>query len=279
MMKKILLSLIAIPVFYGLMIVYTNGMQAKGPSEPAGNSNKGHLYLYEKDPSSWEIVPEGKWGKMTYDLTGDMFDYVFNAHQMVVGNDYTLVYYPDPWPGKGLMCLGSGVANEYGDVHIKNAVATGDLPTGFDTNLGAKIWLVETLDVQCEGGAWSMVGSWKWNVLNTYNHEVEITSQDADGYFTGTGTYPYGAATPTYTEVITGQVVGDQVAMTTVYTPGGYTATAIGTIAPDGTVSGSSPWNWEMTEGTATSIGGKMVGWSPTEYLFEEALINFTFMP
>jgi hypothetical protein len=81
-----------------------------------------------------------------------MFSFVFNGHGLEPDWGYTLIYYPDPWPGSGLICLGEDVADEYGNVHIMNAVETGDLPAEYDDNfdLGAKIWLVLTADVNCE---------------------------------------------------------------------------------------------------------------------------------
>ena len=146
----------------------------KGPSGPAGKSKIGHLYLYEKvEPpqpyppgTPWEIVEDGAWGKMKYNLRGPTFQFVFNGHQLVPGEDYTLIYYPDPWPGNGLICLGSGIANDGGNVHIMGSVETGDLPMKDDYNNpdnskhqdcitnstcieGAKIWLVLSDDVEC----------------------------------------------------------------------------------------------------------------------------------
>jgi len=134
-----------IAVVMGLLVV---PVFAKGPSGPAGKSNVGHLYLYEKD-ADWEIVEGGAWGKMKYNLSGSTFDFVFNGHSLPVGQDYTLIYYPDPWPGSGLICLGSGTVNEDGNVHIKELVDTGGLPNETDANAGAKIWLVLSSDVDC----------------------------------------------------------------------------------------------------------------------------------
>ncbi len=251
-------------------------MIAAGPNSQSGKSNKGHLYLYEKDGvPDWNIVEDGAWGKLTYNLSGSMFDYVFNGHGLVPGTDYTLIYYPDPWPGTGLKCLGSGVVNADGDIHIMNSVDTGDLPIASDDNPGAKIWLVKSSDVDCESVAWSVVGAWTWLVLGEFEHYIMITSQNPDGTFTGTGGYPAGASTYTYDETITGVVTGNQISLTTVYSPGSYTATATGTIDPDGSIAGTSPWVWEMTSGSAVSMTGKMIGWNPTEYLFEDGLITF----
>jgi len=115
----------------------------------AGKSNIGHLYLYEKDPTSWEIVEEPSWGKMKYNLSGDELKFVFNGHELEgeVGQSYSLIYYPDPWPGEGLIILGEGTVNEEGNVHIMGSIDTGDLPIPGDENDGAKIWLVLSEDL------------------------------------------------------------------------------------------------------------------------------------
>lgn len=121
------------------------------PNGQAGKSNVAHLYLFEKVPSDeWPIVEEGAWGKMKYNLEGPEFEFVFNGHGLEPGSDYTLIYYPDPWPGNGLICMGNGTADEEGNVHIKESVDTGDLPAEGDENDGAKIWLVLSSDVDCE---------------------------------------------------------------------------------------------------------------------------------
>ncbi|MHB9099531.1 MAG: hypothetical protein ACYC5X_17100 [Syntrophales bacterium] len=128
---------------------------AAGKYGQAGKSNIGHLYLYEKDPADWTIIEGGAWGKMKYNLSGNTFDFVFNGHELAIGQEYTLIYYPDPWPGTGLKILGIGTADALGDVHIKGEIGTGDLPIATDANTeGAKIWLVLSKDVG-EGG---MVG-------------------------------------------------------------------------------------------------------------------------
>jgi hypothetical protein len=148
-MYKKLTMLFALVIVMSLML---SPAFAKGKSDPAGKSNVGHLYLYEKDSETWEIVEGGAWGKMKYNLSGPTFDFVFNGHSLAIGQDYTLIYYPDPWPGEGLICLGSGKANKGGNVHIIGSVDTGDLPNEIDENYpdGAKIWLVLTDDVDCD---------------------------------------------------------------------------------------------------------------------------------
>ena len=114
-----------------------------------GKSSVKHLYLYEKD-SSWNVVPGGAWGKMRFD--DDSF--VFNGHGLEAGYDYTLIYYPDPWPGTGCMALGYGTAGTYGNVHIMEAFDFTSLPDN------SKIWLVLDSDENCDGDTGKMTG---WN--------------------------------------------------------------------------------------------------------------------
>ena len=134
-------------------------LSGKGPHGQAGNSNIAHLYLYEKD-LGWGILEDGAWGKMKYNLSGEIFEFVFNGHGLEAGSDYTLINYPDPWHGNGLICLGSGTANKVGEVHIAGSCDIDFLPVVLDDNFpeGAKIWLVLSNDVDCD--AQKMVG---WN--------------------------------------------------------------------------------------------------------------------
>ena len=157
-MKKLVYTLIALMVLAVFMvgcttIVPETDLSGKGPNGQAGNSNIAHLYLYEKsgDPD-WEIVNKGAWGKMQYNLSGEEFEFVFNGHGLEAGENYTLIYYPDSWPGNGLICLGSGTANKGGNVHIAESCDIDFLPVVLDDNfpVGAKIWLVLSADVDCD---------------------------------------------------------------------------------------------------------------------------------
>jgi hypothetical protein len=127
----------------------------------------------------------------------------------------------------------------------------------------------------------SVVGTYKWLVLGTYEHDLIITAQNTDGSFTATGGYPAGSSpynlpgeTP---EVITGgQVTGNQITFTTTYTgpyAPGYSAIVSGIIAGDGSMSGNSPVEWHTTVGTVTPASGS-TGWPG---LFTPTVQPFTF--
>ncbi|MHC4912022.1 MAG: hypothetical protein ACYTE5_03345 [Planctomycetota bacterium] len=139
--KLVLLTIVAVLIAMAVVPV----IAAK-----EGRPNATHVRLFEKDPDTWEIVEDGAWGKMKYKAAGPEFRFVFNGHALVPGEDYTLIYYPDPWPGMDLICLGSDRADEDGNVHIAESVDTGDMPAPEDENAdGAKIWLVLSADVDC----------------------------------------------------------------------------------------------------------------------------------
>jgi len=143
---------------------------AKGKSGGSGKSNTAHLYLHEKDPSDWSIVEDGAWGKMKYNLEGAEFKFVFNGHGLDEGVDYLLIYYPDPWPGTGLIVLGAGTANDEYNVHIMGSVNTGDLPIATDANDGAKIWLILADDYDEVNASWNA-----WNPTE-YLFEYDLIS-------------------------------------------------------------------------------------------------------
>jgi hypothetical protein len=153
-MKKIIYVMIAIMIL-GLFIsgcenVVPEVLESKGPSAPAGNSNNGKLYLYEKDPTDWSIVEDGAWGKMTYSLSGEEFDFVFNGKGLEADTDYTLIVYKgEDWPGQGI-CLGSGTTTNGGNVNIAESVP---MCASLDE---VKIWLVLSADVtDCFMSAWN----------------------------------------------------------------------------------------------------------------------------
>ena len=144
---------------------------AGGPGGHAGKSNTGHLYFCQKDPALLfcdigggitvpppcnplndqyvECSAESRaWGKMKYNLEGQIFDFEFEGHHLMEGQNYTLIYYPDN-PSGGLIYLGSDIAAGHGNVHIKGSLFTGNLPASYDFNYpdGAKIWLALSSDV------------------------------------------------------------------------------------------------------------------------------------
>jgi hypothetical protein len=100
---------------------------------------------------------------------------------------------------------------------------------------------------------WSMTGTWTRNVDfqgSTYTHSY-TTTQSGDTY-TGTGRKP-ATGTIEATESVTGTITGNHLTLHSTYLTGdpGYTQDAVGTIASDGSISG-----------TWTDNGGRSGGWT-----------------
>ena len=123
------------------------------------------LPQYDKDgcptaPGPWPIFPDNRrWGQMKYNILGPEFKYAFQGKNLDPDVEYKLIYYPDPWPGEGLIVLGSDKSNKGGNVQIngKMPIPNG-LPQPGDGNYtatkpsgatGAKIWLVLSSDIEC----------------------------------------------------------------------------------------------------------------------------------
>ena len=144
----------------------------RGNIGQAGNSNNAFTELVTKNPDTWEVDTEGAWAKLKYGLAGGTFDFHLNAHGLEAGVAYSLIYYPDPWPGTGLIVLGEAIADEEGNLLIKGSAETGSLPGEADENTeGAKIWLVLSDDL----GESAMAG---WNPTG-YLFEYSLITYDA----------------------------------------------------------------------------------------------------
>lgn len=153
-----LITLAALPVIAFAMpkSVSTYDTNAKN-NGPAGKSSVNQLYLVAKNPSDWSIVSDGAWGKLTFNTKSGKF--VFDGKKLQSKTEYSLIYYPDPWPGTGCEVLGTGTTNKGGNIHIAGTFDFDSIPISTDANhaKGAKIWLVLSSDVTCPTGmkAWN----------------------------------------------------------------------------------------------------------------------------
>ena len=120
------------------------------------------VYLYEKNPETWEVIGNGAVAMLKYKPEADKFYFQLMGRKLRPETDYTLIYYPDPWPGNNLICLGSGTSDLEGKLRINGydcpaspdysePQSTGNLPypPPDDENEGAKLWLVLSADVDC----------------------------------------------------------------------------------------------------------------------------------
>ena len=143
-MKKVILLVATCTVLISLVA---------GSTVMASGKSNAELYLYEKDPTTWQIVEDGARGKLRYNLSGDEFKYKFKGHKLESKTDYSLIYYPEPqttWPW-GVTIIDGGVTNKGGKIKLAGSV---DLRMDLDgpadeynPDGGAKIWLVLTADI------------------------------------------------------------------------------------------------------------------------------------
>ncbi len=102
---------------------------------------------------------------------------------------------------------------------------------------------------------WDITGEWILNFdyhSSLYIHDMVVT----DNTFTGTGGYPSGSNPYSITWTVAGTIDGDNIKMRMDYDHNSYYVDVIGTIAQDGTMSGT--WGnlgqlgeWESTSGVA----------------------------
>jgi len=132
---------------------------------------------------------------------------------------------------------------------------------------------------------WSIVGDWVLRLhygSSIYDHDVVISGQSS-GILTGTGGYPISGPPYNYpyNETITGMidVMSGAVTIHSDY-QNSYWYVATGTIASDGTMSGTwhgsgqPTYNWESIQGAATKTHTGNTGWPG---LFTSTVQPFTF--
>jgi hypothetical protein len=106
----------------------------------------------------WACDVDGAAATVAYTPEGATFHVQLAGTAPSDGVDYDLVYYPDPYPGNGLICLGSATSDgTTGAITIpwtSNDIGE-DLPIPSDTAPlgGAKLMLLPSAVVDCDGHA------------------------------------------------------------------------------------------------------------------------------
>jgi len=126
-----------------------NGEEMPGlflvPKEQAGPTGETGEWIIK-----WgDVINKGIYGELKYNTKGPTFDYEFDGKAPLKNTDYDLIYYPDPWPGNGLIVIGLGHSDAAGEISFSGSKNLGtDLPISTDANYpdGAKIWLVPSSD-------------------------------------------------------------------------------------------------------------------------------------
>jgi hypothetical protein len=157
------------------------------------------------------------------------------------------------------------------------AMATGVM-NGLNPDTTYTVYLSNpyTLDTK----RWDVTGTWVITVDNgAYPHDYTFTMTSLpDGTFTGIGGYPAGSSSYVFDEVVTdGKISGNTISFTANYYQNGvstgYVYHATGTIAGNGTLSGTGDagvYEWHSTSGKATYtlIGSGWTGLFNTQQPF-----------
>jgi hypothetical protein len=98
----------------------------------------------EGPPGTWTQVPGGS-GKVTLLRGGGAYEMIGSG--LAPTTSYSLIYYPDPWPGTGLKVINTGSSLADGSIALSGTFAFNTIPIGGDTNApNAKIWLILSAD-------------------------------------------------------------------------------------------------------------------------------------
>jgi hypothetical protein len=165
------------------------------------------------------------------------------------------------------------------------ATVTGVM-NGLDPNTTYTVYLSKTYTPYVFTG-WSVVGTWVLRLHyggSTFDHDVVIDVQE-NGEFTGTGGYPASAEPPysyPYNETVSGtiNVMTGEITLHSDY-QNTYYYDAIGTIASDGTMSGTwhgvnqPTYTWESISGQAVKTHTGNSSWPG---LFTSSIQPFTFV-
>lgn len=121
-MKNILFGILLVVTLLIIFPVFKSN--AQGLSKPSGTSIKATLYLNGEN---------NEFGKMIYNRSGEVFEYIFNGHNLLPNTKYNLIYYPQK--PIGLICIGEGESNNGGELNItEKEVHITSIPFNSDIN-------------------------------------------------------------------------------------------------------------------------------------------------
>ena len=92
-------------------------------------------------------------GMVIFEREAPTFNFRLHALGLKSRQDYTLIYFPDPFPGNNLLCLGHDVSGKRGKLKFANRIdINSNLPAVYDENYpdGARLRLVPSSDVDCD---------------------------------------------------------------------------------------------------------------------------------
>jgi predicted ribosomally synthesized peptide with SipW-like signal peptide len=133
----------------GDVMTFDITLEARQMTAPAPNgAQMGTLILDNKNTTTWDpITSDTTSGTLTYNTSGNTFNFTLSATGLIATGQYRLIYYPDPWAAtKTVYPIGSTMTASSGSItQSQNVELTMNLPKDNTDNnfpVGAKIWLV-----------------------------------------------------------------------------------------------------------------------------------------
>jgi hypothetical protein len=152
------------------------------------------LGLDNKD-GSWARIVDSTEGTLTYESSGVVFTYTFEATGLENDTEYSLIYYANPYPGcnPGKL-IGTGTSSGTGTLSISGSPNLDmNIPTPPDSNMttdhsvapdfythpfGAKIWLVPS---DCYNSTTNSITSWSPSRFLFETDLINYTDTDLTG--------------------------------------------------------------------------------------------------
>jgi len=168
----------------------------------------------------------------------DQWGYNYQAHMFngMYCDSYRDAAWCQPYKDVALMMKWNDAWLSNKDCNVDGVL---DRHNGFDTYIGSSAWLTNHQWGEYE--SWNIVGNWVIDVDyhgSHYIHDMIVNSQAEDGSLLGTGAYPSEGTYSIFWD-LTGSVVENDVTLVLDYEGSSYVATLVGTIAENGTMSGT----------------------------------------
>jgi len=169
-------------------------------------------FIQNKDTGDdWALIRDERIGVLKYDSLAETFNYDFIGRGLTVGEEYNLIYYPDPWGNSKTVTVLSDIMVADGKGEVNNtgqSLDAGDLPIINDDNYlyGAKIWLVRSdqlsnTNIGSSGAlSWGDQANWlfdNWPGLIRYTQSTDGNpSQSQTVYFNDLNASPQFGKSP-----------------------------------------------------------------------------------
>jgi hypothetical protein len=249
-------------------VMYSAGHYLAGDPIPVGYDEYGYNYQSHMFNSYYCNAYLGRYGFPPYEgndaayfqrlVDESYFGSVEDAEEAMMSEWYwsdtnLIMKWNDSWLSN--MDCGTQVGQaQYTDLYTPDGNLDRHYP--YDAYIGSGAWLTNHM----RGEYWCVKGDWEHTATldgsqNTYDHAWTVATQE-DGEISGTGRYLGGPQTWTFT----GTVKGNSFTLIEDYEGSSYFCTLTGTIAEDGTISGTwedssgNTGTWMTTKGQAVKV-------------------------